>query len=113
MTMHGAKGLEYEVVFVIESNEGVTPYKKAGTPEELEEERRLFYVAMTRAKKKLFITYVKEKTGRAKPRPVLLMNYSSLSKNSCSSSHSSKQSDAAFNSSSSSMYSISGSSPSS
>ena len=55
----------------------------------------------------------KKKTGRAKPRPVLLMNYSSLSKNSCSSSHSSKQSDAAFNSSSSSMYSISGSSPSS
>ena len=64
MTMHGAKGLEYEVVFVIESNEGVTPYKKAGTPEELEEERRLFYVAMTRAKKKLFITYVKEKNGK-------------------------------------------------
>ena len=64
LTMHGAKGLEYEVVFVIESNEGVTPYKKAGTPEELEEERRLFYVAMTRAKKKLFITYVKEKNGK-------------------------------------------------
>ncbi len=43
LTMHGAKGLEYEVVFVIESNEGVTPYKKKrGTPEELEEERRLF-----------------------------------------------------------------------
>ena len=66
LTMHGAKGLEYEVVFVIESNEGVTPYKKAGTPEELEEERRLFYVAMTRAKKKLFITYVKEKNGKSK-----------------------------------------------
>ena len=42
---------------MIESNEGVTPYKKAGTPEELEEERRLFYVAMTRPKNKLFITY--------------------------------------------------------
>ena len=66
LTMHGAKGLEYEVVFVIESNEGVTPYKKAGTPEELEEERMLFYVAMTRAKKKLFITYVKEKNGKSK-----------------------------------------------
>ena len=66
LTMHGAKGLEYDVVFVIESNEGVTPYKKAKTPEELEEERRLFYVAMTRAKKKLFITYIKEKNGKSK-----------------------------------------------
>ena len=36
------------------------------SPEELEEERRLFYVAMTRAKKKLFITYVKEKNGKSK-----------------------------------------------
>lgn len=53
MTMHGAKGLEYEVVFVIEGNEGITPYKKAKTKEALEEERRLFYVAMTRAKSKL------------------------------------------------------------
>ena len=69
LTMHGAKGLEYEVVFVIESNEGVTPYKKAGTPEELEEERRLFYVAMTRAKKKLFITYVKKKREEQNPVP--------------------------------------------
>ena len=39
---------------------------KTMTPEELEEERRLFYVAMTRAKKKLFITYVKEKNGKSK-----------------------------------------------
>ena len=55
LTMHGAKGLEYEVVFVIESNEGVTPYKKAGTPEELEEERRLFYVAITRTKNTTYL----------------------------------------------------------
>ena len=64
MTMHGAKGLEYEVVFVIEGNEGITPYKKAKTKEALEEERRLFYVAMTRAKSKLIISYVKEKNGK-------------------------------------------------
>lgn len=64
MTMHGAKGLEYEVVFVIEGNEGSTPYKKAKTKEALEEERRLFYVAMTRAKSKLIISYVKEKNGK-------------------------------------------------
>ena len=64
MTMHGAKGLEYEVVFVIEGNEGSTPYKKAKTKEALEEERRLFYVAMTRAKSMLIISYVKEKNGK-------------------------------------------------
>ena len=66
LTMHGAKGLEYEVVFVIQCNEGVVPYKKAQTEEELEEERRLFYVAMTRAKQKLIISYVKEKNGKSK-----------------------------------------------
>lgn len=66
LTMHGAKGLEYDVVFLIESNEGVIPYKKAKTDEELEEERRLFYVAMTRAKKKLIISYVKERNGKSK-----------------------------------------------
>ncbi len=64
MTMHGAKGLEFQMVFVIGANEGITPYKKAETVEELEEERRLFYVAMTRAKKKLILTYTKEKNGK-------------------------------------------------
>lgn len=66
LTMHGAKGLEYEVVFIIEGNEGVIPYKKAKLEEEIEEERRLFYVAMTRAKRKLIISYVKEKNGKSK-----------------------------------------------
>lgn len=61
MTMHAAKGLEFDTVFVIEANEGSCPYKKATTDEEIEEERRLFYVAMTRAKRKLVISYVKEK----------------------------------------------------
>ncbi len=64
MTVHGAKGLEYDTVFLIHANEGCIPYKKAKTPEEIEEERRLFYVAMTRAKKKLTISYVKEKNGK-------------------------------------------------
>ena len=61
MTMHAAKGLEFDTVFVIEANEGSCPYKKATADEEIEEERRLFYVAMTRAKRKLVISYVKEK----------------------------------------------------
>ena len=64
MTMHGAKGLEYDTVFIIESNEGSTPYRKAKSEEEIEEERRLFYVAMTRAKRKLIISYVKQKNGK-------------------------------------------------
>lgn len=64
MTMHGSKGLEYDTVFIIQGNEGVVPYKKAKTEDEIEEERRLFYVAMTRAKRKLIISYVKEKNGK-------------------------------------------------
>ena len=66
LTMHAAKGLEYELVFIIQGNEGIIPYKKAQTGEEIEEERRLFYVAMTRAKQKLIISYVKEKNGKSK-----------------------------------------------
>ena len=64
MTMHAAKGLEFDTVFVIETNEGSCPYKKATANEEIEEERRLFYVALTRAKRKLVISYVKEKNGK-------------------------------------------------
>ena len=65
MTFHSAKGLEYDTVFIIGANEDVTPYKKAELPEEIEEERRMFYVAMTRAKKHLMISYVREKNGKA------------------------------------------------
>lgn len=58
-TMHSAKGLEFESVFILEANEDMTPYKKAVKPEEIEEERRMFYVAMTRAKSHLHIYEVK------------------------------------------------------
>ena len=64
MTMHGAKGLEFDTVFIIGANENIVPYKKAETQEDIEEERRLFYVAMTRAKKRLVISYSKEKNGK-------------------------------------------------
>ena len=50
-TLHSAKGLEYENVYIIDVNEGVMPYKKAVLEPEVEEERRMFYVGMTRAKK--------------------------------------------------------------
>lgn len=59
-TMHSAKGLEFPIVFIISANEGVTPHRKAKQPAELEEERRLFYVSMTRAKDFLHILYLDE-----------------------------------------------------
>ena len=63
-TIHAAKGLEYETIFVIQSNEGTIPYKQAISNKEIEEERRIFYVAITRAKKQLYITYTQEKNGK-------------------------------------------------
>ena len=56
MTMHASKGLEFKVIIIIGANEGVIPHKLAMKAEEIEEERRLFYVAMTRAEELLFIT---------------------------------------------------------
>ncbi len=59
-TMHSAKGLEFDTVFILEANESIIPYKKAGKLEEIEEERRMFYVAMTRARHHLHIYEVEE-----------------------------------------------------
>ncbi|MBP5250199.1 MAG: ATP-dependent helicase, partial [Lachnospiraceae bacterium] len=56
-TMHGAKGLEYRIVFIPDAVESVIPYKKAISSAMIEEERRLFYVAMTRARSGLFVSY--------------------------------------------------------
>lgn len=64
MTMHSAKGLEYRVVFIPDANEGVTPHHKALLDDDMEEERRLFYVAMTRAKDRLHLYWVKERYGK-------------------------------------------------
>lgn len=63
-TLHSAKGLEFTEVFLLDVNEGLIPYKKASLPQEIEEERRLFYVGMTRAKKKLHILYVRERYNK-------------------------------------------------
>ncbi|MFV0503795.1 MAG: ATP-dependent helicase [Lachnospirales bacterium] len=57
-TFHGAKGLEFENVFIITCNEGVVPSDKATTKEEIEEERRVFYVGITRAKENLYLSSV-------------------------------------------------------
>ena len=59
-TMHSAKGLEFKSVFIIDANQGITPYKKAVLDKDIEEERRLFYVGMTRACHDLTICSVKE-----------------------------------------------------
>lgn len=63
-TMHSSKGLEYKVVFIIDANEGIVPHHKSILDEDLEEERRLFYVAMTRAKEHLHIYSVKKRYNK-------------------------------------------------
>lgn len=60
-TMHSAKGLEFEIVFVVDVNETIIPHHRAVEEEDIEEERRLFYVAVTRAKKYLYLLYTKER----------------------------------------------------
>ena len=58
MTIHSAKGLEFDTVFLVGAEEGIFPsWKSIGSPEDLEEERRLAYVAMTRAERRLYITH--------------------------------------------------------
>lgn len=63
-TMHSSKGLEFKKVFLIDANEGITPHRKAVLDADIEEERRLFYVAMTRAKENLHIYYTRERYHR-------------------------------------------------
>ena len=58
MTMHASKGLEFDTVFLPDLNEGILPGRRAVTDADIEEERRLFYVAMTRAKKRLVLLYL-------------------------------------------------------
>lgn len=66
LTMHGSKGLEYDKVFIMNCNEGSIPHRKAGSEEEIEEERRMFYVGMTRAKKELTLLYAGGEKGSKK-----------------------------------------------
>lgn len=60
-TMHASKGLEYRVVWIIGAVEGLLPHQKSNRDKDIEEERRLFYVGMTRAKEHLYISYVNER----------------------------------------------------
>ncbi len=60
-TMHSAKGLEYDVVFVIGCIDGIIPHERSKNHLEIEEERRLFYVALTRARVLLYISIINTK----------------------------------------------------
>lgn len=67
MTFHASKGLEFRSVYLIDLNEGLVPHRRAKTGEEIEEERRVLYVAMTRAKEELHLLYTEKRGGRDIP----------------------------------------------
>ena len=63
MTLHNAKGLEYPIVFIAGCEDGVFPHSRALDEGGLEEERRLFYVGLTRAMRALYLTYARRRTA--------------------------------------------------
>ena len=72
LTLHAAKGLEFPVVFVTGCEEGLLPYRKGGGRDDPEEERRLLYVGMTRARDALYLTRARRRTlfgATARPAP--------------------------------------------
>lgn len=107
ITMHSSKGLEFDTVYIPDCQEGKIPSAKSQKDEEIEEERRMFYVAMTRARRELWITAYHGKTGKDIPSRFLkcLGQSSSAinSSNSAESRYSSKASATASYSSSSSI----------
>lgn len=68
MTVHTSKGLEFPYVFLCGMNEGIFPSRKTKTREGMEEERRLAFVAMTRAKKRLYLSEAKGRNLDGSPR---------------------------------------------
>ncbi len=71
-TLHGSKGLEFDRVYLYDMNAGVMPYHKAMLPDELEEERRMVYVGMTRAKKELILLALRNEKGEGQiPSPYI------------------------------------------
>lgn len=76
MTMHGAKGLEFHTVFIPTVNEEVSPYRKSLQSGDIEEERRMLYVAMTRAKEHLHLSFVRERFNKTAEPSRFLMEIS-------------------------------------
>ncbi len=66
-SLHAAKGLEWDTVFLVGCSEGLLPITMADTPEAVEEERRLLYVGVTRARQRLVLSYAGARTPGAKP----------------------------------------------
>jgi len=65
LTLHAAKGLEFGVVFIVGLDDGILPHSRSfDEPEEMEEERRLFYVGITRAKDRLYLVRCQRRGGR-------------------------------------------------
>ena len=61
MSLHASKGLEFPVVFIVGCEEGLLPYERKGETVDVEEERRLFYVGLTRAGRKLVLTHTRKR----------------------------------------------------
>lgn len=68
LTLHASKGLEFECVFIIGLEEEIVPFYLVDTQHDIEEEKRLLYVGMTRAKQKLFLTRAEKRLWRGKLR---------------------------------------------
>ena len=80
MTLHSAKGLEFPVVFLAGVEQGLLPHSRAvfsesATPEELEEERRLMYVGLTRAEKRAYLTYAQQRTMHGRTETTTLSQF--------------------------------------
>ena len=92
ITMHSAKGLEYKNVILPDLNEGNVPPSKSKTKAETEEERRIFYVAMTRAKERLFLFYLESTKENRLMKSRFLSQIKEKEENSYSSSESTSSS---------------------
>ena len=73
LSCHESKGLEFRVVFIIGLEDGLFPTNYENRISEIEEERRLFFVAMTRAKEKLYVTYIKTDQDGNRRKPSLFL----------------------------------------
>ncbi len=64
MTFHGSKGLEFDIVHLVDINEGIVPSSRVVSPADLEEERRAFYVALTRARREFHIYFTEQRYSK-------------------------------------------------